>query len=69
MLTGQPPYSSGDQMAVMYQHVQGKARPPLEKNPQIPPDLSDLVMKAMAVDKNDRFQSMEELKRDLEHYL
>ena len=26
MLTGVPPYSRGDHMAVMYQHVQGKAR-------------------------------------------
>ena len=28
MLTGVPPYSRGDHMAVMYQHVQGKARAP-----------------------------------------
>ena len=28
MFTGQPPYSRGDHMSVMYQHVQGKARPP-----------------------------------------
>ena len=33
MLTGVPPYSRGDHMAVMYQHVQGKARAPQEINP------------------------------------
>ena len=27
MLAGQPPYSRGDHMSVMYQHVQGKAQP------------------------------------------
>ena len=32
MLTGVPPYSRGDHMAVMYQHVQGKARAPQEIN-------------------------------------
>ena len=35
MLTGVPPYSRGDHMAVMYQHVQGKARAPQEINPQL----------------------------------
>ena len=33
MVTGVPPYSRGDHMSVMYQHVQGKARPPQEVNP------------------------------------
>ncbi|HUO96911.1 MAG TPA: HEAT repeat domain-containing protein [Steroidobacteraceae bacterium] len=68
MLTGVPPYSRGDHMAVMYQHVQGKARPPLEVNSQLPPALSDLVTKAMAVDKTKRFQSMDELRVALEKF-
>jgi HEAT repeat protein/tRNA A-37 threonylcarbamoyl transferase component Bud32 len=69
MVTGVPPYSRGDHMAVMYQHVQGKARPPIELNKALPPGLSELVMKAMAVDKTKRFQSMEELKLALETFL
>jgi eukaryotic-like serine/threonine-protein kinase len=69
MVTGVPPYSRGDHMSVMYQHVQGKARIPQELNPALPPGLSDLVMKAMAVDKTKRFQSMEELRLALERYL
>src|SRR5687768_8758168 len=36
MMTGQPPYSRGDHMSVMYQHVQGKAKAPIEVNPQLP---------------------------------
>jgi serine/threonine protein kinase len=64
MLTGVPPYLAGDHMAVMYQHVQGKARIAQEVNPALPPGLSDVIMKAMAVDKNaKRFQTMEELKQ------
>jgi eukaryotic-like serine/threonine-protein kinase len=55
-------------MAVMYQHVQGKARVPQELNPKLPPGLSDLIMKAMAVDKAKRFQSMEEMRVALERY-
>ena len=45
MLTGEPPYHRGDHMAVMYQHVQGKAKPPIEVNAAIPPGLSEIVMK------------------------
>ncbi|MGI9246784.1 MAG: serine/threonine protein kinase, partial [Steroidobacteraceae bacterium] len=69
MLTGEPPYHRGDHMAVMYQHVQGKAKPPIEVNPLIPPGLSEIVTKAMSVDKARRFQSMEEMRAALEHYL
>jgi serine/threonine-protein kinase len=53
----------------MYQHVQGKAKPPVDVNPQVPPGLSEIVMKAMAVDKGRRFQSMDELRAALERYL
>jgi len=69
MYTGQPPYSRGDHMSVMYQHVQGKARPPIELNPQIPSGVSDVVMKAMSVDKTKRFATMEELREALEKQL
>src|SRR5580692_7542802 len=69
MLTGVPPYARGDHMSVMYQHVQGRARPPSEINSALPPGLSDAVMKAMAVDKNKRHQSMEELRLALESYM
>jgi HEAT repeat protein/tRNA A-37 threonylcarbamoyl transferase component Bud32 len=69
MLTGTPPYSRGDHMSVMYQHVQGKARPPQELNAALPPGLSDVVMRAMAVDKNKRFQNMEEVRSSLEKFL
>ena len=69
MVTGVPPYSRGDHMSVMYQHVQGKARNPQEVNPALPPGLSDLVVKAMAVDKTKRFQTMNELSAALERFL
>ncbi|HUL48249.1 MAG TPA: HEAT repeat domain-containing protein [Steroidobacteraceae bacterium] len=68
MVTGVPPYSRGDHMSVMYQHVQGKARVPQDLNPNLPPGLSDMVMKAMAVDKNKRFQTMDELRGALERF-
>ncbi len=69
MLTGIPPYSRGDHMSVMYQHVQGKAKSAIEVNPQLPKELSDLVSKAMSVDKMKRHQSMDELRLALEAFL
>ncbi len=61
MATGIPPYSRGDHMSVMYQHVQGKAKHCQEINPEISDEFANLIVKAMSVDKSKRFQSMEEL--------
>ncbi len=65
MLAGTPPYSRGDHMSVMYQHVQGKAPPLHEANPSVPRELSDVVSKTMQVDKLKRYGSMEELRAAL----
>jgi serine/threonine-protein kinase len=69
MVTGVPPYSRGDHMSVMYQHVQGKAKQAAEVNPSLPKPLSELVTKAMSVDKMKRYQSMDELRFALEKAL
>ena len=62
MLTGAPPYRGGDSMSIMYQHVQGKAEPPKARNPKLPHVLSAIVMRAMAVSPEKRYQSMAELR-------
>ena len=61
MVTGIPPYSRGDHMSVMYQHVQGKAKTCQELNPDIPDSYAALIGKAMSVDKTKRYQTMEEM--------
>jgi serine/threonine-protein kinase len=66
MLAGVPPYTKGDHMSVMYQHVQGKAKPCEEINPAIPAPLAAIVRKAMEVDKLKRFESMDALREALE---
>jgi eukaryotic-like serine/threonine-protein kinase len=68
MFSGVPPYSRGDHMSVMYQHVQGKARPPIEINKELPPELNAIVMKCMSLDKAKRAQSMDELRLSLEKF-
>jgi serine/threonine-protein kinase len=69
MFAGVPPYSRGDHMSVMYQHVQGKARQPIEINKELPVELNNLVMKCMSLDKAKRSQSMDELRLALEKFL
>jgi len=61
MVTGVPPYSRGDHMSVMYQHVQGKAKHCQEINPDLSDEYANLIVKAMSVDKTKRYQSMDEL--------
>ena len=68
LFSGVPPYSRGDHMSVMYQHVQGKARPPIEINKDLPVELNALVMKCMSLDKAKRAQSMDELRLALEKF-
>ena len=51
MCTGIPPYSRGDHMSVMYQHVQGKATDALEVNKVLPDDFAAVFIKAMSGDK------------------
>jgi len=68
IMTGVPPYARGDHMSVMYQHVQGKARAPREINPGLPPGLPEVIMQAMSVDKEKRYQTMVELRAALEKY-
>ncbi len=61
MATGIPPYSRGDHMSVMYQHVQGKAKSAQEINATIPDAYAAIINKAMSVDKSKRFQTMTDL--------
>ncbi|MEO0421677.1 MAG: HEAT repeat domain-containing protein [Pseudomonadota bacterium] len=65
LLTGRPPYAEGDQMAVMYAHVQGTAKPVDEVNPDLPESVSELVKRLMMVQPDRRYQTMEYVTRDL----
>jgi serine/threonine-protein kinase len=66
MVTGIPPYSRGDHMSVMYQHVQGKAKHCQEINKDLPDEYAEIIVKAMSVDKSKRYQSMDELTEALD---
>ncbi|MEO0973327.1 MAG: HEAT repeat domain-containing protein, partial [Pseudomonadota bacterium] len=69
LLTGRPPYAEGDQMAVMYAHVQGTAKPVDEVNTALPEDVTELVQRLMAVAPDRRYQTMDYVARDLSRLL
>ena len=66
MLTGSAPYQGDDAMAILYQHVEGKAHLPRHFNPEIPESLEAIIMKAMSVNPDERFQTFDEMREQLE---
>lgn len=66
MLTGKLPFRHSDPMKVIYDHLARDPEPPHLLEPQVPEVLSELVLKLMAKNAEDRYQSAEGLKRDLE---
>lgn len=63
MLTGTPPYQADDPMALVFMHVEGKAKRIEEVNPLIPAELADIIHLCIAPDPDNRFQSMAELEQ------
>jgi len=69
IFVGKPPYKGEDHLATLFQHVEGKALPPHEVKPEISPELSQIIMKAMAVNPQERYQTADEFRLDLQSLL
>ena len=65
MLTGKVPFEGETPIAVALKHVREKVIPPTRYNPSIPPLLEAVVMKALAKNPVDRFDSISEMMGDL----
>jgi serine/threonine-protein kinase len=65
MLTGEPPYPEGTVLQKLLQHQGDEAPDPSLKNRLVPESLSVVVRKMMAKDPRRRYQSSEQLVRDL----
>ncbi|BAY65681.1 two-component hybrid sensor and regulator [Calothrix brevissima NIES-22] len=68
LLTGQLPFQSADLMELVHSHI-AKMPVVLGNREEMPPVLSDIVMKLMAKNAEDRYQSALGLKHDLEKCL
>src|SRR4051812_16717621 len=69
LLTGTVPFNGDTPVEIAMKHLSTLPEPPSAKRPDIPRDLDLIVMRALAKDPLDRYQSAEEMDADLERFL
>lgn len=62
LLAARPPFTGETPLSVVYQHVQDAPIPPSDVAQGAPPELDGLVMRSLAKEPDDRFQSAEEMR-------
>ncbi|MDT5155358.1 MAG: eukaryotic-like serine/threonine-protein kinase [Mycobacterium sp.] len=65
VLTGEPPFVGDSPVAVAYQHVREDPVPPSERNPALSPELDAVVLKALAKNPDNRYQTAADMRTDL----
>jgi eukaryotic-like serine/threonine-protein kinase len=65
-LTGTVPFRGATPVAIAYRHVREDPAPPRRLNPDVPPSLEAVCLKAMAKRPEDRYQTAAELRADLD---
>ncbi|WP_433164046.1 Stk1 family PASTA domain-containing Ser/Thr kinase [Kribbella sp. CA-247076] len=69
LLTGRPPFVGESPVSVAYQHVREQALPPSSFDPDIPPEVDAVVLKALAKSREERYQSAAEMRQDIHRVL
>ncbi|WP_371498266.1 protein kinase [Kitasatospora sp. NBC_00374] len=69
LLALRPPFVGETPLAVVYQHVQDMPVPPSRVNRRVPPELDELVLRSLAKNPDDRFQSADEFRAHVQHAL
>lgn len=65
MLVGRVPFEGSTAVGTMYRHVNEVPEPPSKHKPNVPEELDRIVMKVLEKEKEKRYQSGEEMIRDL----
>ncbi|OJZ69050.1 serine/threonine protein kinase [Mycobacterium paraffinicum] len=65
ILTGEPPFTGDSPVAVAYQHVREDPIPPSQRHGGISADLDAVVLKALAKNPDNRYQTAAEMRADL----
>ena len=65
LVTGTPPFTGDSPVAVAYQHVREDPKTPSSINPEIPPELDAILLKAMSKNPANRYQSAADMRADL----
>ena len=69
LVTGAPPFSGDTPVAVAYQHVREEPVPPSSVEPDVPASIDAIVLKAMAKNPANRYQTAAQMRADLERAL
>ncbi len=69
LLTGRPPFVGESPVSVAYQHVREQAAPPSTLDHDLPPEIDQFVMKALAKSTEERYQSAAAMRADIERFL
>jgi serine/threonine protein kinase len=69
LLTGHPPFQGDSAVAVAYQHVRESAPVPSSINPLVSREADSIVMKALAKNPLNRYQTAAEMRADLQQAL
>ncbi len=69
LLTGRPPFTGDSPVAIAYQHVTENPVTPSRIDPEIPPWADAIVLKSMAKDPANRYQSAGEMRADIQRGL
>jgi len=67
MLTGRPPFVTDSAVATAFAHVNDPAPRPSSLNPRVPAVLDQVLAKALAKDRADRYQDASAFRADLDH--
>ncbi|MCW2672701.1 MAG: serine/threonine protein kinase [Frankiales bacterium] len=65
LITGSPPFTGDSPVAVAYQHVREDPVPPSQFDPALSKDIDAVVLRAMAKNPANRYQSADEMREDL----
>ncbi len=65
ILTGEPPFVGDSPVAVAYQHVREDPVPPSQRHGGISPELDAVVLKALAKNPENRYQTAADMRTDL----
>ncbi|MHC4592274.1 MAG: serine/threonine-protein kinase, partial [Planctomycetota bacterium] len=69
MATGEVPFEAPTPFEIMTMHLNEPLPPPQQKKPDLPQTLCDIITRAMAKEPAERYQSYEDLLRDLDMLL
>jgi diguanylate cyclase (GGDEF)-like protein len=65
LATGNPVFGEGDSLQLIHDHLARVPTPPIAVNPEVPEDLSDIILRLLEKEPDRRYQSAEGLAYDL----